>query len=75
MTSENDTTYGNYQKIHEENFLKMAENRARKIIPIESELPKELIQGGNTLSGNGLKVNLYLQFLKCVLRILKVRSS
>jgi hypothetical protein len=35
LVTENETTYGTYQKKHEDNFLKIAENRLRKTIPDE----------------------------------------
>jgi hypothetical protein len=53
LATEKETTYGQYQKNHEEAFLKVAENRVKKIIPLESEVSQELILGGNSLGGNG----------------------
>ena len=59
LVTDNETTYGTYQKKHEENFLKVAESRIRKTIPEESDLPKDLIMDGDSLGGNGVKINLY----------------
>lgn len=59
LATEHDSIYGNYQKKHEENFLKIAENRLRKAIPDVNELPRDIIMDGETLGGNGVKLNLY----------------
>lgn len=39
LVTDNEATYGTYQKKHEENFLKIAENRLRKTIPNDADLP------------------------------------
>ena len=59
LVTDNETTYSTYQKKHEENFLKVAESRIRKTIPEESDLPNDLIMDGDSLGGNGVKINLY----------------
>ena len=56
--------YGEYQKKHENEFLKACEERNPKILPRDDDLKLELTTGGGTISGNGEKVSLHEMFLK-----------
>lgn len=67
--------YGEYQRKHEDLFLKTADTRQRKVLPSEENLTTELSVGGDTISGNGEKVSLDELFLKAIIQIVSARTS